>query len=145
MQNSRNSFERYRIPISPLNHSSAEISPRNDFLECRLRPNNFGTNLEIRIILNDFFDKNYSYENYHKIEDSENTKFISLPNGNVRISNYKMAKNKSKDNDLNSSSRTTINRQIYLPEPQLDIVKSQSNNQVLFRKSFKPVSGRYLL
>ncbi|RNA00943.1 hypothetical protein BpHYR1_041774 [Brachionus plicatilis] len=124
-----------------MNQSSAEMSPRNDYLEYHLHPNNCGTNFQIKIILNECHDMPNSYENFHKIEDTECTKFISIPNGNIRISNYKMAKNKVPTDELTSSSKTNLNRNIYLPEPEPDIVKSESNNQVLFRKSFKPISN----
>lgn len=142
MQNSRNSFERYRIPNSSRNQSSEDFSPRSYFQEYCFPSNNDGTNLQIKITFNEFCDRKNVFDDYHKKEDTEYTKFVSIPNGNIRISNYKMVKKDGPKKKLNSSLRTKLNREIYLPEPEPDIIQSESNNQVLFRKSFKPISGK---
>lgn len=143
MQYSRNSFERYRIPPNTSrNQSSQDFSPRSHYQEYCFPPNNDdGTNLHIKIIFNECCDKNNALDGYQKDEDSEYTRFVSIPNGNIRISNYKLIKTDGPKKNLSTSLQAKPNRRIYLPEPELDIIRSESNNEVLFRKSFKPISG----
>ncbi|CAF0787756.1 unnamed protein product [Brachionus calyciflorus] len=149
MQDSINSFERYRIGSYPYETkentvSTFQVPPIRYYKERRKLDyhDSYDQGIHVKIILNENLPCNDSLNDYKKLEDTEYSRVIKIPNGNIKISQYKMIKNDkyqdhSKDNndEIRPYKVSYLNRSIYLPSPQT--IRSELNDEVLFRKSFK--------